>query len=145
MGQFIVMANLSLTIQQVRKIEKILHRWLDKLTWAALVKKIEHDLEIKVTRQTLNTYGSIKQAFDDAKLRLRGTPKSYRKMPQMSLEKVDLVDKIQKLDNEVSGLNKQNQRLRGLLNDIRKEAENNPLLMELLVSVKKQHDDKENK
>jgi hypothetical protein len=145
LGRFIVMASLSLTSHQVRQIEKILHRWLDKLTWVALVKKIDRDLEIQTTRQTLDTYKSIKQAFDDAKLRLRGTPKSYRKMPEMSLEKADLVDKIQKAENELLGVRKQNQRLQGLLNDIRKEAENNPLLMELLVSVKRQHTVKEDK
>ncbi|MBE4398836.1 hypothetical protein HJ025_19045 [Vibrio parahaemolyticus] len=133
------MASLSLTSSQVRKIEKMLNIWSQKLTWADLVRKIKDDLNIKISRQTLYTYGSIKQAFHDAKQRLRGAPNNTQYEPQLPLEAVDLLNKINNLENEVKGLRTQNQRLQGLLNDIRMEAENSPLLMELLVSVKRQH------
>ena len=84
------MTNLLLTSHQVKKIEMILHHWSNKLTWEALVNKIDSDLKIQTTRQTLNTYMNIKKAFSDTKFRLRETPQNYRRMPQISLKKRDL-------------------------------------------------------
>ncbi|ACA88270.1 hypothetical protein [Shewanella woodyi] len=133
------MAKPSLSTTQVRQIEKILYRWSGKLTWEELVDQLENELEITTTRQTLNSYSSISGVFKSTKTRLRGISENYQNSPNVSLEKASLLDKIEKLENEIIGLRTQNQQFQGLLNDIRMEAESTPLLMDLLISVKRKH------
>lgn len=57
----------KLSLGDVKKIEKSLRTWKGKLTWDALVEAIQEQYDITATRQTLNTYGSVKEAFDGAK------------------------------------------------------------------------------
>ncbi|MFT6986471.1 MAG: hypothetical protein ACJAT7_002307, partial [Psychromonas sp.] len=68
------MALPSLTQEQVLKIETFIMTWKSKLTWAFLVARIENDLDIKTTRQTLTTYAPIKGAYTIQKQKLRGKP-----------------------------------------------------------------------
>ena len=68
------MALPSLTAEQIIKIESLILSWQTKLTWDLLVERIKSDLNITTTRQTLNTYNSIKAAYDTQKQHLRGKP-----------------------------------------------------------------------
>ncbi|MDC5871543.1 hypothetical protein OPW39_22285 [Vibrio europaeus] len=126
----------KLSLGDVKKIEKSLRTWKGKLTWDVLVETIQEQYDITATRQTLNTYGSVKEAFDGAKKRLRNTSKKVISSPNISLEKVDLVAKIEALEIDNKELEKQNDRLRGILHAIHIESEKTPQLLEVLRTVK---------
>ncbi len=58
----------KISAQQQRKIEIMLAKWVGKLTWDALVAKVELELGIKTTRQTLCTYVGINTYYKNKKL-----------------------------------------------------------------------------
>lgn len=89
------MALPSLTKEQQRDITRILHRWIGKLTWYMLVERISKSLEIHTTRQTLSTYPSIKNAYNEAKNRNRGNVKSVQALAELSCKEVDLANIIE--------------------------------------------------
>lgn len=63
------------------KIEVMLAQWAGKLTWQALVIRIELELGLKTTRQTLCSYTGINTAYKDKKAQRRGaTPILYSKI-----------------------------------------------------------------
>lgn len=100
------MASPKITPQQQRKIEVILESWKGKLTWHALVTKVELDLGIRTTRQTLYSYTSIKLAYKERKALLRGaTPSLYM---EISSTDVELLDQIENLKAEISVLRRNN-------------------------------------
>lgn len=57
------MAYLSLTSENQRNIQAIIRSWNGKLTWILLINKITKELGINTTRQTLNSYLSIKNEY----------------------------------------------------------------------------------
>lgn len=130
------MAKLSLSIKDVRNIEKALTSWQGKLTWDALVDLLKEKYNITTTRQTLNTYSSIKISYTNAKSRLRGVHKSVNENPNITLNQAKLIQRIDALKLDNNDLEKQVQYLKGLIHFINTEAENNPSLKELLVTIK---------
>ncbi|MCE0558262.1 hypothetical protein [Motilimonas sp. E26] len=134
------MAKPILSMTDVRNIEKTLSSWNGKLTWDLLVVSVKDKFNINTTRQTLNTYGSIKAGFTDAKRRLRGVPKSVTTNPNITLKQAELVTRIEGLQRDNEQLEKQLSYLKGLLHVINIEAsEKNPLLNEVLASVKRNY------
>lgn len=82
----------KISAQQQRKIEIMLAKWVGKLTWDALVAKVELELGIKTTRQTLCTYVGINTYYKNKKAELRGaTPSLYTKI---TASEVKLVEQI---------------------------------------------------
>ncbi len=134
------MAKPSLSMSDVRNIEKTLTSWNGKLTWDLLVEHIRDKFNIDTTRQTLNTYGSIKAGYTNAKDRLRGIPKSVKANPNVTLKQAELVTRIEALQRDNEQLEKQLSYLKGLLHAINTEAsEKNPLLNEVLATVKRNY------
>lgn len=96
----------KISVQQQRKIEMILIKWTGKLTWDALVARIELELSIKITRQTLCTYVGINTSYKNRKAQLRGaTPCLYTKI---TASEIKLVEQVEHLRAEIVVLNKNN-------------------------------------
>ncbi|KSK68398.1 hypothetical protein ACM7QE_04160 [Pseudomonas aeruginosa] len=84
----------------------MLAKWVGKLTWDALVAKVELELGIKTTRQTLCTYVGINTYYKNKKAELRGaTPSLYTKITASELK---LVEQIEHLKAEVAVLKRNN-------------------------------------
>ena len=96
----------KISAQAQRKIEIMLIKWKGKLTWDALVTKVELELAIKTTRQTLCTYVGISISYKNKKAQLRGvSPSLYTKI---TASDVKLDKQIEHLKAEVEVLKKNN-------------------------------------
>lgn len=96
----------KISAQAQRKIEIMLIKWKGKLTWDALVTKVELELAIKTTRQTLCTYVGISTSYKNKKAQLRGvSPSLYTKI---TASDVKLDKQIEHLKAEVEVLKKNN-------------------------------------
>lgn len=130
------MAKPSLSMSEVRKVEKLLNEWQEKLGWDSLVKHLKKKHHIGTTRQTLYSYKSIADAFSEAKDRLRGITEPVKNNKNITLKQSELILKIEALKLDNKQLEKQNFLLKGLLNAINCETENSPILKEVLVTVR---------
>jgi hypothetical protein len=76
----------KISAQQQRKIEIMLTKWIGKLTWEALVARVELELGVRTTRQTLCTYVGINLCYKNKKAQLRdATPSLYtRRLQELS-------------------------------------------------------------
>ena len=128
------MALPSLNTQQVRKIEKLIFGWRTKLSWDVLVQRIESDFGIETTRQTLNTYKPIKDAFRDKKQELRGAP--TKEFIQFTKAEVNAYERIKSLESEVTSLEKKVDKQKAFIQLIADTAKSNPLLLEVLNKTK---------
>ncbi|WP_347927753.1 hypothetical protein [Pseudomonas helvetica] len=100
------MVEPKISAQAQRKIEIMLIKWKGKLTWDALVTKVELELAIKTTRQTLCTYVGISTSYKNKKAQLRGvSPSLYTKI---TASDVKLDKQIEHLKAEVEVLKKNN-------------------------------------
>lgn len=129
------MALPSLTKEQQRDITRILHRWIGKLTWCMLVERISKSLEINTTRQTLSTYPSIKNAYNEAKNRNRGNVKSVQALAELSCKEVDLAKQNLSLKAEVKALEKTVDIQLAFIQEIIKESSINPALLHVLKAL----------
>lgn len=96
----------KISAQAQRKIEIMLIKWAGKLTWDALVAKVELELAIKTTRQTLYTYMGISTSFKNKKAQLRGLSPSF--YTRITASDVKLDKQIEHLKAEVEVLKKNN-------------------------------------
>jgi hypothetical protein len=128
------MALPSLTSAQTRKIETLITLWQTKLTWDLLVERIKNDLNITTTRQTLNTYNSIKAAYDTKKQELRGKPTTefvkFIKSDQKTYEQIERL----KAENEV--LRQKVDKQLAFIKNLGVLSASNPLLTALLNKAK---------
>jgi hypothetical protein len=128
------MALPSLTSAQTRKIETLITLWQTKLTWDLLVERIKNDLNITTTRQTLNTYNSIKAAYDTKKQELRGKPTTefvkFIKSDQKTYEQIERL----KAENEV--LKQKVDKQLAFIKNLGVLSASNPLLTALLNKAK---------
>ena len=128
------MALPSLTSAQTRKIETLITLWQTKLTWDLLVERIKNDLNITTTRQTLNTYNSIKAAYDTKKQELRGKPTTefvkFIKSDQKTYEQIERL----KAENEV--LKQKVDKQLAFIKNLGVLSASNPLLTALLNKTK---------
>lgn len=96
----------KISAQQQRRIEIMLTKWSGKLTWKALVARVELDLDLKTTRQTLYSYAGIRASYKNRKAQLRGaTPALYT---QITASGVQLVKRIEHLSAEIQVLERNN-------------------------------------
>jgi hypothetical protein len=128
------MALPSLSTKDVRNIEAMIKAWSAKLTWDLLVERIESDLGIITTRQTLNTYSSIKATFSEQKLVLRGKPSdSLIKFTQGDMK---LAERIERLSADNAALESKVEKQRAFIAEIADVAKSNPTVMSVLETVK---------
>ncbi|MCF5725684.1 hypothetical protein [Pseudomonas syringae] len=100
------MVEPKISAQAQRKIEILLTKWKGKLTWDALVTRVELELAIKTTRQTLCTYVGIATSYKNKKAQLRGaSPSLYTKITASDIK---LVEQMENLRAEVEVLRKNN-------------------------------------
>ncbi|MBX7277194.1 hypothetical protein K2E96_16145 [Pseudomonas sp. ERGC3:05] len=96
----------KISAQVQRKIEIMLTKWTGKLTWETLVTRVELEISIKTTRQTLCTYVGIAASYRNKKAQLRGaSPSLYTKI---TASDVKLVEQIEHLKAEVEVLKRNN-------------------------------------
>ncbi|WP_113863610.1 hypothetical protein [Marinobacter pelagius] len=92
-------ARLKITENIQFSIERMIRLWEGKLTWNALVQRIEIELGIRVTRQTLEDYVGIYTAYKQKKEMLRcGDNKPERVITGSGVE---LADKVRRLETEL--------------------------------------------
>lgn len=100
------MVEPKISAQAQRKIEVMLTKWTGKLTWDALVTRVELELALKTTRQTLCTYVGIATSYKNKKAQLRGaSPSLYTKITASDIK---LVEQVENLRAEVEVLRKNN-------------------------------------
>ncbi|WP_210449164.1 hypothetical protein [Vibrio crassostreae] len=97
------MATKSLDTEQQISIQALIRGWEGKLTWDLLVTRIESNLAITTTRQTLDKYLNIKNEYKDRKRLLRGQPVSVNNSALLTyLQKdIELAEKIIQLEAEL--------------------------------------------
>lgn len=96
----------KISAKQQRKIEVMLTKWSGKLTWDALVTRVNLELGMEITRQTLCTYEGINACYKKRKAQLRGaTPAIYTKI---TASEVNLIERIERLEAEIEVLNRNN-------------------------------------
>lgn len=96
----------KISAQQQRRIEIMLTKWTGKLTWEALVTRVELEVGVKTTRQTLSSYTGINACYKKRKAQLRGAiPPLYTKI---TTSEVKLVERIERLEAEIEILTKNN-------------------------------------
>ena len=128
------MALPTLSTVQIRKIESLIGSWRTKLTWQLLVEKIKCNLDIRTTRQTLDTYSSIKSAYLKKKQELRGKPTTeFTKFIKSDLKNFE---QIQRLKAELEIANKKIEKQLAFIIKINEHSESNPSLRKLLNEVK---------
>lgn len=85
----------KISAQLQRRIEVILTKWTGKLTWEALTTRVELDLGLKTTRQTLYSYVGIRACYKNRKAQLRGaTPAIYTKITASDVQLVERIDHL---------------------------------------------------
>ncbi|MEZ9385769.1 hypothetical protein AB4181_01225 [Vibrio lentus] len=127
------MALPSLNTSQVRKIERLIATWNGKLTWVLLIESIESDLKIKTTRQTLNTYSSIKSAYDLSKQRLRGVKEKF---VNITVSEAEQLERLERQHHEIEHLQHKIDTFTAFYTQLIDKASTSPLLMQLLREIK---------
>ncbi len=128
------MALPSLTTAQIRKIKVLIATWRTTFTWKLLVERIQTDLDITTTRQTLNTYSSIKAAYDSKKQELRG--KTSKEFVKFVKSDQDAFDQIEKLKAEKEVLAQKADKQLAFIKELGVLAASNPSLVALLNKAK---------
>ncbi|MFT6926763.1 MAG: hypothetical protein ACJAZP_002383 [Psychromonas sp.] len=128
------MALPSLSTAEMRRIETLINRWKTKLTWELLVNRIESDLGINTTRQTLVTYNSIKSSYDSKKQELRGVPSlEFNTFVKSDIDSFERIERL-KAENEI--LKKQVDKQLAFIRKVGELSSSNPSLRMLLNEVK---------
>lgn len=109
----------NLAVEHIEAICRVLDGWDGKLTWELLIEAIAARQMAQYTRQALSQHGSVKQAFQLAKERLSGQPRSEQKGSQGlgPLEAQALLERLRRLEAE----------------NVRLKAENDGLLEQFVV------------
>lgn len=92
-------------------IVSVLDGWAGKLTWDLLAEAIEKRTRVKYTRQALDKHARIKMAYQVAKGRLSGAPRTVRKHKLSEAETEALVQRYARLQAENERLERENNRL----------------------------------
>lgn len=98
--------NSIISSQQQRKIEAIITRWSGSLTWDKLVKRIQLELDLKISRQSLCTYVGIYSSYKKKKSELRGA--IHDGSANTSQSQVKLADQVERLKAEILVLERHN-------------------------------------
>ena len=99
-----------LTESDIESILGLLDGWQGKLSWSALCEGIENNLGFKTTRQTLNSYPSVKDAFQALKQGGLGSQKLDRQIKQAPSLTI-ASQRIERLTRENERLQRKNKAL----------------------------------
>ena len=97
-------AKAKITNETQFNIERMILLWEGKLTWKNLTQKISIDLGIQVSRQTLESYNGIYQAYKHKKCSKNTQDHHFKK--GIIKADVDLLKRIKKLEAEIELKNK---------------------------------------
>lgn len=127
------MAIKSLETEQQISIQALIRSWEGKLTWDLLVTKIESNLGISTTRQTLDKYANIKHEYKQKKQILRNKPVSGENQELISyLQKdVDLVERVLQLETQLSVAHSEIGRLHAFIQKLSSISKTNPSVMDV--------------
>ncbi|HCH0839029.1 TPA: hypothetical protein NKO78_002517 [Vibrio parahaemolyticus] len=127
------MAIKSLDTNQQISIQALIRSWEGKLTWDLLVTKIESNLAINTTRQTLDKYLNIKNEYKEKKRLLKGKPISTADTELVSyLEMdIDLAEKVIQLEAELKVAKDEVGYLQAFIQKLANIGENNPAVMDI--------------
>lgn len=89
------MAKARLTVEDMERIIGLLISWQGKLSWELLTDKVEIMLKRPFTRQGLDKQENVRTAFQQAKKRLRSSPKT----PSVSTMSAELALALAKVDS----------------------------------------------
>ncbi len=100
-----------LTDNDIAGIVDILDDWPvdSKLTWDRLVEAVEQQFRFSTTRQTLQKYRRIKNAFDEVKALVSGTGTAKKQTLPPSLKVA--AERIEKQEKKIQRLEQENQQL----------------------------------
>ena len=102
----------GLSQKNISKICELIITWTGKLTWALLIAKIEKNMNLKVSRQTLNGYFAIKKEYQLRKQQLRNGEGNFRLGSHLKQSEQDLLEKIESQKRIIEALERQvNQQL----------------------------------
>lgn len=103
----------NLAEEHIEAICRVLDGWEGKLTWELLIEAMAARQMAQYTRQALSQHASVKQAFQLAKERLSGQPRSEQKGSQGlgALEAQALFARYGRLEAENARLKAENDRL----------------------------------
>lgn len=97
----------GLSKKRIQKICELILTWESKLTWARLVARIEKDMNLKVSRQTLNGYFAIKNEYQIRKQQLRDGQVGTRVIGQIKQSERELLEKIEAQQRKIELLERQ--------------------------------------
>jgi len=128
------MATPSLSTKQINQITKSIKNWNNKykFTWDTLVLHVHIQLNIKTTRQTLNSYSSIKRAYRDKKKLMRESKASHSQYEYVDTS----ASRVKNLENEIEHLQKQLDAQLTFIKRVAQQAQTNPKIMEVLQKTK---------
>ncbi|MBL4857371.1 MAG: hypothetical protein JKX89_10735, partial [Idiomarina sp.] len=92
-------AHPKITQEMQIEIETLITLWRGKLTWLSLTSKLNSEFGLEVSRQTLESYEGIYQAYKKQKALQRGFSDSIER--RINTKDIDLVKKIEKLESEL--------------------------------------------
>jgi hypothetical protein len=81
------------------QIERMIRLWDGKLTWSLLTQRVEIDIGVRVTRQTLEDYTGIYTAYKQKKEMLRGVNPKTEKV--ITKSDVHLSERLKKLEVDI--------------------------------------------
>lgn len=127
------MALKSLETGQQISIQAVIRSWKGKLTWDLLVTKIESELDIATTRQTLDKYANIKHEYQQQKQVLRGKPVSSDNKELLSyLQKdVELAEKVIQLEAQLDVAKSEIGKLQAFIQKLSSIGRTNPSVMDV--------------
>ncbi len=131
------MALKSLENEQQISIQAIIRSWEGKLTWDLLVTKIDVELGISTTRQTLDKYLNVKNEYKNRKQHLRGKPVTESDTMLLSYlqSDIDKAKKIIQLENELAVTKEEIGYLQAFISKISNIAQSNPVVMNIFQKI----------
>ncbi len=89
----------------INDICDLIINWEGKLTWALLIGRIEEEIDLKVTRQTLNQYFSIKNEFRRRKNQIRSSKLNDSSLVEsIGVSEVALLKKVEAQQRKIQAL-----------------------------------------
>ncbi|MCL1068695.1 hypothetical protein L2735_18150 [Shewanella olleyana] len=127
------MAIKSLDIEQQISIQALIRTWEGKLTWDLLVIKIEANLAISTTRQTLDKYLNIKNEYKQKKRSFKGryVANSNKELISYLEKDIDMAEKIIQLEAQLKIAKEEIGYLQAFIQNLSSIAQHNPIVMNI--------------
>jgi len=127
------MALKLLETEKQISIQTLIRSWEGRLTWDLLVTKIDVELGISITRQTLDQYLNIKNEYKQKKQLLRGKPVDQSSTELLSYlqSDIDKAQKIIQLETELAVAKDEIGYLQAFITKISNIAQSNPIVMDI--------------